>query len=164
MGIPGAVLAIPIAATIQVILTDWIDQRKIRRTSEVEPVSGWRWMLNRGVGRENPPDASDGAGGSGAPTGRGQSVSDQDILGRENVGEGPQGDAGPDPDRESDETAVATWPANPWKNRGSEASAGPAWRGMSNSKRLGPLPASPAGKPAQRDDTSIEAVDKDDIE
>ncbi len=162
MGIPGAVLAIPIAATIQVILTDWIDQRKIRRTSEVEPVSGWRWMLNRGVGRENAPDASDGARGSGAPTGRRQSVSDQDVLGRENVGEGPQGDAGPDPDRESDETAVATWPANPWKNRGSDASAGQAWRGMPRPKRPGTPPASPAGEPVQRDGTSTETVDNKD--
>src|SRR5699024_5193527 len=57
MNVVGAVLAIPIAATIQVILTDYLDQRKLRRTSEATPVSGWRWMLNRGIGREMPPDA-----------------------------------------------------------------------------------------------------------
>jgi hypothetical protein len=159
MGIPGAVLAIPIAATIQVILTDWIDQRKIRRTSEAEPVSGWRWMLTRGVGRDTTPESSEGPDGKDVPPGRGL-----DSPGRESAGEEAQGDPGSDPDREPNETAVATWPANPWKNRGSEASAGSAWRGMSNSKRPGPSPASMAGKPAQRDEVPPEPVDNKDDE
>jgi predicted PurR-regulated permease PerM len=65
MGVAGAVLAIPIAATIQVILTDWLDQRKVLRTADSTPGSGWRWMLNRGIGREHvveqePPSEDDG--------------------------------------------------------------------------------------------------------
>ncbi len=48
MGVVGAVLAIPIAATIQVILTDVFERRSVRdeRTSAR---AGWRWMLSRGM-------------------------------------------------------------------------------------------------------------------
>lgn len=45
LGPVGAVLAIPVAATIQVILTDYLDARRGARDSEER--SGWRWMLNR---------------------------------------------------------------------------------------------------------------------
>lgn len=47
MGVVGAVLAIPIAATLQVILTNFLDARRIRR--ENQNVSGWRWMLTRAI-------------------------------------------------------------------------------------------------------------------
>ncbi|MBA2278679.1 MAG: AI-2E family transporter, partial [Chloroflexia bacterium] len=50
MGVIGAVLAIPIAATVQVILTDYLDVRRGKR-SAADPMSGWRWMLTRS-GRE----------------------------------------------------------------------------------------------------------------
>ena len=45
MGVIGAVLAIPIAATLQVIITDFLDARRGR--NEARDVSGWRWMLTR---------------------------------------------------------------------------------------------------------------------
>ena len=46
MGIVGAVLAIPIAATIQVILTDFLERRH-SRDERMTARSGWRWMLSR---------------------------------------------------------------------------------------------------------------------
>ncbi len=50
MGVVGAVLAIPIAATVQVILTDYFDSRRGKREA-ADAMSGWRWMLSRS-GRE----------------------------------------------------------------------------------------------------------------
>lgn len=60
IGIIGGVLAIPIAATVQVILTDYLDRR---RGSQSQPsISGWRWMLTRGPLRDdNPEPATNGA-------------------------------------------------------------------------------------------------------
>lgn len=51
MGVIGAVLAIPIAATIQVILTDFINQRR-DRDEQMSARAGWRWMLARSGLRE----------------------------------------------------------------------------------------------------------------
>lgn len=45
MGVIGAVLAIPIAASLQVVITDFLDARRGR--NEAQNVSGWRWMLTR---------------------------------------------------------------------------------------------------------------------
>ena len=64
MGVTGAILAIPIAAAIQVILTDYFATRQIQR--EGTPQSGWRWMLSRSssdnveeVAHISPPEDSD---------------------------------------------------------------------------------------------------------
>ena len=46
LGVVGAVLAIPIAATIQVILTDFLE-RRASRDERMTARSGWRWMLSR---------------------------------------------------------------------------------------------------------------------
>ncbi len=63
MGVTGAILAIPIAAAIQVILSDYFSSRQLKR--EPQQQSGWRWMLNRAgardeedhsPGHEPPPD------------------------------------------------------------------------------------------------------------
>jgi predicted PurR-regulated permease PerM len=48
MGVVGAVLAIPIAATIQVVLTDFLERRSVR-DERMSARAGWRWMLTRGV-------------------------------------------------------------------------------------------------------------------
>ncbi len=48
MGVIGAVLAIPIAATIQVILTDFLERRAVR-DERMSARAGWRWMLSRGL-------------------------------------------------------------------------------------------------------------------
>ncbi|MDQ3614718.1 MAG: AI-2E family transporter [Chloroflexota bacterium] len=55
MGVIGAVLAIPIAATIQVILTDFLDRRRDPEDS-MTARAGWRWMLARSGLRESGPD------------------------------------------------------------------------------------------------------------
>jgi len=67
LGIVGAVLAIPIAAAIQVILTDWLNSR--RDGDQPVQMSGWRWMLARASSRDDgnpddPPDVDDGRGPS----------------------------------------------------------------------------------------------------
>lgn len=43
-GPAGAVLAIPIAALIQVVLTDYLDTRRLARSAPSETLAGWRWM------------------------------------------------------------------------------------------------------------------------
>lgn len=64
LGPVGAVLAIPVAATIQVILTDYLDSR--RGAGRDEERSGWRWMLNRSA------RAGEGENGeAGPPNGHG---------------------------------------------------------------------------------------------
>ena len=45
MGVTGAILAIPIAAAIQVIVTDYFSARQVQRDASLQ--SGWRWMLSR---------------------------------------------------------------------------------------------------------------------
>ena len=59
MGVTGAILAIPIAAGIQVILSNYFAARQVKRDSQ-QP-SGWRWMLNRAGGRyeEGPVSAAE---------------------------------------------------------------------------------------------------------
>ncbi len=143
MGIVGAVLAIPIAATIQVILTNYLNERRSRLSSEQTQVSGWRWMLNRGMGRdsaildEDPTDDDDHAGES-------QVVSERDYPGTEDAislagpgdepvvdaGDTPETNAEPEPSREE-----ATWPGNPWRQRSDSARATRAWKGMSRPRQ-----------------------------
>jgi hypothetical protein len=53
MGVTGAILAIPIAAGVQVILSNYFAARQVKRDSQQQP-SGWRWMLNRAGGRYDP--------------------------------------------------------------------------------------------------------------
>lgn len=60
MGVIGAVLAIPIAATVQVILTDYLDMRRGKR-SAADPASGWRWMLTRSGREQEDTVGTDGA-------------------------------------------------------------------------------------------------------
>lgn len=139
MNVVGAVLAIPIAATIQVLLTDYLDQRKLRRASEAMPVSSWRWMLNRGIGRE--PSATEPAEPPEDPVADNeQVVSEQVYPGVERPREGR---------KDESSSAEATWPATPWRPRGGTSPApGTTWRGMSR-----PASGEKAGKPApSRDD------------
>jgi len=53
MGVTGAILAIPIAAAIQVILSDYFSSRQLKR--EPQQQSGWRWMLSRAGARDDEP-------------------------------------------------------------------------------------------------------------
>lgn len=43
LGIAGAILAIPVAAAIQVVVERWLDARREERRGELVP-AGWRWM------------------------------------------------------------------------------------------------------------------------
>ena len=51
LGLTGAILAIPIAAAIQVILTDYFAARQLQRDPQQQ--SGWRWMLSRAAARDD---------------------------------------------------------------------------------------------------------------
>ncbi len=43
-GIPGALLAIPVAAVIQVLLSNYIEVRREARLAGLSTLPGWRWM------------------------------------------------------------------------------------------------------------------------
>ncbi len=84
MGVTGAILAIPLAAGIQVILTDYFSGRQLRR--EPQQQSGWRWMLSRAGSRdgEEPPDnGRDGPGRRQEFAGSNQTIS-RDVMMRPN--------------------------------------------------------------------------------
>jgi predicted PurR-regulated permease PerM len=44
-GVPGAILAIPVAAAVQVILTDYLRTRREAAHGTEPSAAGWRWML-----------------------------------------------------------------------------------------------------------------------
>ena len=128
MGVVGAILAIPIAAGVQVVLTDLMDERRSRATGG--QVSGWRWMLNRGMGRATRGDED------GIDTG--EQVVNPEIYGHGQDDEpGEYADWGPtessarpeDPDG-VDSRAEATWPSNPWKGKVPSTRRSQGWRGM----------------------------------
>jgi len=49
LGLAGAVLAIPVAAAVQVFLTDFLGARRAaRQTATLAPLPGWRWMRGSG--------------------------------------------------------------------------------------------------------------------
>lgn len=136
MGVPGAVLAIPIAATIQVILTDYLDQRRLRRDGEGAPLAGWRWMLSRGRA-----GAAEGA----VPTPDAGPELEQQIESEPfyptSAPSAPDVAATPDAAAAPAATATATptEPARavapvPWGRPRSGATA-PSWRGMPHARR-----------------------------
>lgn len=142
MGVVGAVLAIPIAAGVQVVLTDLMDERRSRLSSSgTGHVSGWRWMLNRGMGRATL-DGDD------------ESVTGEQVVGPDiypapdDLEEGSadrQADdertaAPADPDA-LDARAEATWPANPWKGKVPTTRRPASWRGMDRAETRTPRPS-----------------------
>jgi predicted PurR-regulated permease PerM len=44
LGIPGALLAIPLAAVVQVVVSDYLSTRREARQADGPPLPGWRWM------------------------------------------------------------------------------------------------------------------------
>lgn len=134
MGLPGAVLAIPIAAGVQVVLTDLMDERRARMSTDPSQVSGWRWMLNRGMGRrvtDETPDEDD-------------REEPQQVEGTESWGTGRADEDHKEPDRSPDEDeptdpdpfdhrAEATWPANPWKGKAPTQRRSGTWGGTTRS-------------------------------
>lgn len=135
MGVIGAILAIPVAAGLQVILTDLVSQR--RTNLQTEPVlgSGWRWMLNRARDREGtmPPDDQDaGMQVESSVTYSADlatPVTEDDapvefeeaprLLTEEDL-------ASDNPER----AAEATWPSNPWKASGPVTRDSTPWRAV----------------------------------
>lgn len=141
-GVVGAVLAIPIAAGVQVVLTDLMDERRSRLSSTSGGhVSGWRWMLNRGMGRSFAEGDEDDS--------IGEQVVGPDIppsTGMEEQGSeawaAPDQDTGPrDPDA-LDSRVEATWPANPWKGKVPSTRRAGSWRGMDRAETR---PSRPSG-------------------
>jgi len=86
LGVVGAILAIPVAATIQVILSDYLAGRIVEHPDEGPMPSGWRWMLTRGGLRDT---LGDGHEAQGSPHG-GPNVQAQGApsVGRAVPGEG----------------------------------------------------------------------------
>jgi predicted PurR-regulated permease PerM len=108
MGVVGAVLAIPIAATIQVILTDLLERRSVR-DERMTARAGWRWMLSRGMR-----DVDDALGLDGEPARRVAVDAPDDLdVGEEGVTIlGPAG-YGPDPDEVAPESTEPDEPVEP---------------------------------------------------
>lgn len=125
MGVIGAVLAIPIAAGLQVILSDFMNQR--RSSFQIEPSqgSGWRWMLNRALDRENhPPGQSDPDFGTQVVSDVSYSPEDDELDAEAEADEDEivEFEEAPrllvDAEKAGGDTtraAEATWPSNPWK-------------------------------------------------
>ncbi|MGC4192731.1 MAG: AI-2E family transporter [Thermomicrobiales bacterium] len=59
LGVVGAILAIPVSATIQVILSDYLAGRRAEGFDEEPVPTGWRWMLSRGTYRDDPGPTAD---------------------------------------------------------------------------------------------------------
>lgn len=127
MGPAGGVLAIPIAASVQVVLDDYLKRRQIRFSSSGGNISGWRWMLNRGMGRDNPVLVDGEAPDDGVQTVGGNVPIDDSSWPSEREERGP------------DHPSATTWPANPWKRAASNRQAG---RGTVPAVRESGTPAS----------------------
>lgn len=146
MGVVGAILAIPIAAGVQVVLTDLMDERRSRMSSDQQtPVSGWRWMLNRGMGRGSIDESR--VGEEESSNGDASVVTAENEMSGEYSGWGaPQDEPEARSDDEIDNHGAATWPANPWKGKVPAAKRPAGWRGANR-----PETTRPAG---ERDGTS----------
>lgn len=136
MGFVGAVLAIPVAAGLQVILTDIINRRRTDSIDERGSVRSWRWMLNRAregslldgeqdYGTQIESDVSYAVDQVDAANEN--AVDDEEppiefeeaprILTEEDL-------AGDNPVR----AAEATWPSNPWKASGPVSRENTPWK------------------------------------
>lgn len=142
MGVIGAVLAIPIAAGLQVVLTEYMNQR--RSSYQIEPAqgSGWRWMLNRARDRDYQPPPDERFEEDDADHGT-QIVSDVSYGAEDDVPDetlehpidGVHFEEAPrllvDAEKAGDDTAraaEATWPTNPWKPGVTVSREGSPWK------------------------------------
>lgn len=141
MGIIGAILAIPIAAGLQVILTDYMNQRRSRFALEPVQPGGWRWMLNRAREREaRPAYAREGGGDVDFGNQVESEVYDEDDI-NTTPSESGEDDEGVDFEEaprllvdaerygnDSARAAEATWPSNPWRAQGTGPRESSPWR------------------------------------
>lgn len=109
----GAVLAIPIVAAMQVILTDILKNRRDQLKTPATNLSGWRWML--GMGRDVTPHPT-------ADDESTQVVSEQTFapLVGPDVPAGPEDAPADGPAAPLDQRAAATWPSSRWRTAPSE--------------------------------------------
>lgn len=139
MGVIGAILAIPIAAGLQVVLTEYMNQRRSRY--QIEPVqgSGWRWMLNRARDREfqptDPPHAGTDETDYGTQTESDVSYGTDSADAASAEDDEVHFEEAPrmlvDAEKNGDEAsraAEATWPTNPWKPNTPVSREGSPWR------------------------------------
>lgn len=134
MGVVGAILAIPVAAGLQVILTEYLNQRRSRFQMEPVPGSGWRWMLNRARDRDH--HASDESDFGTQIEGEFTSVQDDgmETASQESDDDVPFEEAPRmlvDAEKNGDDTsraAEATWPTNPWKPGAPVSREGSPWK------------------------------------
>lgn len=139
MGFVGAVLAIPVAAGLQVIITDIINRRRIDSIDERGSVRSWRWMLNRAregslfegeqdYGTQIESDVSYAVDQMDAAVDANENTADDEeepivfeeaprILTEDDL-------AGDNPVR----AAEATWPSNPWKASGPVSRESTPWK------------------------------------
>lgn len=137
MGIIGAILAIPIAAGLQVVLTEYMDQRRSRFQIEPQQGSGWRWMLNRARERDQ------SAATASVESDYGTQVESDVSSGQNEPGDEAEADEGSDvqfeeaprmlvdAEKNGDDTSrasEATWPTNPWKPNAPVSREGSPWR------------------------------------
>ncbi|HEV2067536.1 MAG TPA: AI-2E family transporter, partial [Thermomicrobiales bacterium] len=119
VGPAGAVLAIPIAALIQVVLTDYLDARRLARRGPNETIAGWRWMRGAlGSGSSlrvsEPREGAPPTPGNGASAGT--SASGQETLKAE-----------PDPAVASEPSPVVGKASDERERDQSHARRGPSW-------------------------------------
>lgn len=134
MGVIGAILAIPIAAGLQVVLSEYMNQRRSR--FQIEPVqgSGWRWMLNRARDREY--ESSENGDDFGTQVESDVSYSPEDDAPETDAPEDEvEFEEAPrmlvDAEKNGDDTsraAEATWPTNPWKPGPPASREGSPWK------------------------------------
>jgi hypothetical protein len=137
MGIIGAILAIPIAAGLQVILTDYMDQRRSRFAIEPVQGSGWRWMLNRARERDARPAPAGGKENDFGMQVESEVYDEDDIAaaGGDRDDNGVHFEEAPrllvDAERYGNDTsraAEATWPSNPWRPQSTGPRESSPWR------------------------------------
>jgi predicted PurR-regulated permease PerM len=67
LGIIGALLAIPVAAAVQVVLSDYLAARREARRSSATPQFGWRWMRGPAATPAQPESAHNGGAADSPP-------------------------------------------------------------------------------------------------
>lgn len=144
MGIVGAVLAIPLAAGAQVILTDFMENRRSRYAMEPVHSGSWRWMLSRATDRQGGYNISneedhgtqiESEATYAAEQTEPESVNEDEDVEPVEFEEAPSIIGDEVEDEAKSHAAEATWPAREWRPRGSMNRANTPWRAAFRSTR-----------------------------
>ncbi len=134
MGITGAILAIPIAAGLQVILSEFMNQRRSRFEIEPEQGSGWRWMLSRALNQQPDDESGDADFGTQVESDVSYSPDEPDEESAQPDDEVEFEEAPRmlvDAERYGDDSsraAESTWPTNPWRPGSPASRENSPWR------------------------------------